>query len=964
MAILHKAKSKRADSKKDELASTSLHEDKLKRAKLKPWKIADVIDGRNLRVQLSAAAQDLRGNNDALRARVLYLLKGALFRGRLIAHERLDAGAGGIDCAELLSAVQDEVIAALYDFAITHIFRVHNRSAVERVSICATGGYGRYALAPSSDVDLLFIRPTKDAIWAESVIEYILYMMWDMGLKVGHASRTVPQCLRSAKDDFTIRTAVLEMRFICGDQPLFDELEKRLKAELFHNTGTEFIAAKLAERDLRHARSGESRYMVEPNIKDGKGGLRDIHTMFWIAKYIHGINDPQDYVKKGLFSKEQIKAFVNATEFLWTVRCHLHFLTGRAEERLTFDLQPEMARLMGYGDRADNPAVERFMKRFFLVTKEVGSLTRIMSAKLEVDYLKQAPKGLSRWFGARPKRLVDKRFIVETGRIGFANLDIPKHDSLAMISLFLEADRSNLDIDPASLAIVAQRAPHDLKLAGNPQAKKLFLQIMESKNGPAPMLNLMNECGLLGRMVPEFGRIVGQTQFNMYHHYTVDEHTLRAVQILGEVEHGKYKLELPLATDIFPKILNRRALFLAMLLHDVGKGEGDQQILGAKATRLACKRLGVDDDETELAAWLVGHHLIMSDVAQKRDLGDPTTIVKFAEAVESLEKLRLLLVLTVADIRAVGPGVWNDWKAQLLRDLYKITEAVLRGGRTDEAMAHGVLAAQADMTRSAVLKDPTTSEWFSTLDNSYWLGFDENQHLWHQAEIKTALTSEKLSYVGSRFANNRGATEILVLAPDRAGLFSSIAAVFARHGANVLDARIFTSRAGQAFDIFAIQDSQNAAYGAHDNRLIDALKKEILSALDENYQAKPVTQASPTRRQAAFRVEPFVLIDNEASNYDSVIEVSGLDRTGLLADLAQKLHDEALNITSAHIGGIGERAHDAFYVRTLDGMKLLDKTRQARLKNALYDVLRAYEPDAPLIVAKRKLARARASTRR
>jgi len=962
--MFQKDKSKRANQQPIDLGAPSLSQNKLNRANLKPWKIADVIDGRNLRIQLTAASQDLRGNSEALRSRVLYLLKGALFRGRLIAHERLDAGAGGIDCAELLSAVQDEVIAALYDFAVTHIFRVHNRSAVERVSICATGGYGRYALAPSSDVDLLFIRPTKDATWAEGVIEYILYMLWDMGLKVGHASRTIPQCLRSAKDDFTIRTAVLEMRFICGDKPLFEELDKRLRSEIFHNTGAEFIAAKLAERDLRHIRAGESRYMVEPNIKDGKGGLRDIHTMFWIAKYLHGIDDPKDYLKKGLFSKEQIKAFLNATEFLWTVRCHLHFLTGRAEEKLTFDLQPEMARLMGYGDRADNPAVERFMKRFFLVTKEVGSLTRIMSAKLEVDYLKQAPKGLSRWFGARPKRMLDKRFVVETGRIGFASLDTPKQDSLSMISLFLEADKSNLDIDPASLALVAQLAPRDVKLASNPQAKQLFLQVMDSKNGPAPMLNLMNECGLLGRMVPEFGRIVGQTQFNMYHHYTVDEHTLRAVQILGEVEHGKYLKELPLATDIFPKILNRRALFLAMLLHDVGKGEGDQQILGAKATRAACKRLGVDESEAELAAWLVGHHLIMSDVAQKRDLGDAMTIVKFAEAVESLEKLRLLLVLTVADIRAVGPGVWNDWKAQLLRDLYKITEAVLRGGRTDESIAHSVLAAQADLTRNNVMKDPITSEWFSTIDNSYWLGFDENQHYWHQAEIKLAIANEKISYVGTRFAKNRGATEVLVIAADRPGLFSSIASVFAQLGANVLDARVFTSRAGQAFDVFAIQDNQNSAYGATDIRLIAALKAEILKALGEDYQAKPLPKTLPTRRQAAFRVEPFVLIDNEASNYDSVIEVSGLDRPGLLADLAQKLHEEALNITSAHIGGIGERASDAFYVRTIDGMQLVDKNRQARLKNALYDVLRAYEPDAPTIVAKRKLARARASTRR
>ena len=520
--------------------------------------------------------------------------------------------------------------------------------------------------------------------------------------------------------------------------------------------------------------------MVEPNVKDGKGGLRDLHTLFWIAKYLHNIKEPEDYVTKGIFTQEQMRTFVQATEFLWTVRCHLHFLTGRPEERITFDLQPEMARLMGYGDRADNPAVERFMKRYFIVAKEVGALTRIMSAKLEADFLKQEPKGISRLLGAfqKPKALEDKRFALANGRIGFKDATIALQDSLSMLSIFILADKLNLDIDPTSLAQISRLAPKDLALGNNKAAKKLFLEIMETPNGPAKILNLMNECGLLGRMVPEFARIVGQTQFNMYHHYTVDEHTLLAVKILGDVEAGKCQAELPLATSIFPKILNRRSLYLAMLLHDVGKGEGDQQILGAKAARIACKRLGVDDDETELVAWLVGHHLIMSDVAQKRDLGDPTTITRFAEAVESLEKLRLLLALTVADIRAVGPGVWNDWKAQLLRDLYKITEAVLRGGRSDEALAHNVLAAQADETRGKILNDGVLAEWFSSIDNSYWLGFAEDQHLWHQGEIKKAIENGTLEHVASRIVINRAATEIMVLAADRQGLFSSIASVF------------------------------------------------------------------------------------------------------------------------------------------------------------------------------------------
>ena len=932
----------------------------------KRWKIGDVIDSWRLKVQLDSVASTNRSDDTAMRKGALDLLKGALFRGRMIAKERLEAGFGGLDCAELLAAVQDEILIALFDFTTKNVFRVHNRTIAENLAICATGGYGRFALAPSSDVDLLFIRPAKDAAWAEGVIEYVLYMLWDMGLKVGHASRTINECMRAAKEDFTIRTAVLETRFICGDKKLYDTLETRLINELFKNTGAEFVAAKLKERDNRHSRAGESRYMVEPNIKDGKGGLRDLHTLFWIAKYLHNIKEPGDYIRKGIFTAEQMRTFMQAAEFLWAVRCHLHFLTGRPEERITFDLQPEMARLMGYGDRADNPAVERFMKRYFINAKEIGALTRIMSAKLEADFIKQEPKGISKLFGAlqRPKSLTDKRFTAFKGRIGFKDASVAQNDRLAMLSIFLLADRLNLDVDPTSLAQISRLAPKDVALGNNKDAKALFLEIMASANGPAGALNLMNECGLLGRMVPEFGRIVGQTQFNMYHHFTVDEHTLRAIAILGDIEHGRCKEELPLATSIFPKLLNRRALYLAVLLHDVGKGEGDQQILGAKAALIACKRLGVEEDESELIAWLVGHHLIMSDVAQKRDLGDPTTIVKFAETVGSLEKLRLLLALTVADIRAVGPGVWNDWKAQLLRDLYKITEAVLRGGRADEALAQDVLSTQAEKTKSEILQDGVLTEWFSLIDNSYWLGFAQDQHLWHQNEIKIALKNESQNYVAARIVKNRAATELIVLAPDRPGLFAAIAEIFAQHNASVLDARIYTSRTGQAFDVFAIQNSRAEAFGADQEKILDNLERDILDCLEKPIRPKANSKNYTTRRHAAFKVEPFVLIDNSSSGTDTVIEISGLDRPGLLAELAQALNNEALNITSAHIGGIGERAQDAFYVRTIAGLKLEEVHRIERLKIALYEVLKSFEPDAPTIVSKRKLARARASTRR
>jgi [protein-PII] uridylyltransferase len=939
--------------------------------KLKPWKIEDVVDGNRLRVQLTAAALDHLGNDKAARARALDLLKAALFRGRLIAQERLESGAGGLDCSRLLAAVQDQVISALYDFTITHVFRARNPTAAERVSVCATGGYGRNSMAPSSDVDLMFIRPIKDAAWAESVIEYMLYMLWDMGLKVGHASRTISECLRAAREDMTIRTSVLETRFVCGDDKLFRELEIRLRKDLFEGTAAEFVAAKLAERDNRHRRTGESRYMVEPNIKDGKGGLRDLHTMFWIAKYIHGVTETQDMVAKGVFTAEDTKRFYQAAEFLWTVRCHLHFLTGRAEEKLTFDLQPEMARRMGYGDRADNPAVERFMKRFFLVTKEVGSLTRILSARLELDRQKAGPKGLSRFFSTpkTPRILDDARFVEDHGRIGFALPTVPETDPKALVDIFALADATDRDIDPAALSIIGHLANKGRQLRDDPAAVATFLDIVSSKRNPARALGLMNEAGLLGKFVPEFGRIVGQTQFNMYHHFTVDEHTLRGIANIADIEQGRLAKELPISTELFPRIANRRALYLAMLLHDVGKGEGDQQIEGAKAARIACRRLGLDEEETDLVAWLVGHHLIMSDVAQRRDIGDPKTVSDFAEEVGTLERLRLLLVLTVADIRAVGPGVWNDWKAQLLRDLYQLTQATLRGGRGDVGFVRRQLAEQANERRQKALVDPILTDWFSSMEDAYWLGFDAGQHIWHGQEIAAALRASAPHWVAARAAPGRGSTEVLVLSADRPGLFAALAAEFAACGANVIDARVHTSRTGQALDVFALQDPTGAAFGDGREDVLQRLLDRLRAVLDPNASRSPpvmpIPSARGTNRAAAFAIDPLIMFDNEGAANDTIVEVSGRDRTGLLADLAKVFDEEALNITSAHIDSAGERVADAFYVRDRGGLKVQHARQLASLRQKLERVLQEAEPqDGPTLVARRKLARARASVRR
>jgi [protein-PII] uridylyltransferase len=941
------------------------------RNRRRPARIEDVIDGQRLRTQLSAAALDNIGAEDTARARALDLLHGSLFRGRMIAKDRLEDGAGGHETARLLAQVADEVIAALFDYTATHVFRARNPTEGERFAIVAVGGYGRQQLAPSSDIDLLFLRDYKQTPWIESVTEYMLYMLWDMSLKVGHSSRTVEECLKLAREDHTIQTALLEVRLIAGDADLFDLFQTRFRKEVLDGGYREFVAAKLKDRDARHTRAGTSRYMVEPNLKEGKGGLRDLHTLFWILRHKFGFVSLLDYVKNGVFTREEVALFLRASDFLWRVRCHLHFVTGRAEERLTFDVQPELAQRMGYGGRGQQPAVERFMKRYFLAAKDVGSLTRILAAKLEAEQAKRPPLGLQRFFPqlARPITFDAPGFKLEAGRLALQKPEVLDDDPTNLLRLFHVADVRDLDMHPTALTEVTRRLRQITPaLRRDPVAQTLFLEIASSPRNAARTLTLMNEAGVLGRFLPEFGRVVAQMQFNMYHHFTVDEHTLRAVEVIGEIEKGRFHLEHPLSTAIFPKIINRRALYLAMLLHDTGKGLGDQQEEGGRTAIGACRRLGLGEEETTLVGWLVRHHLMMSDVAQKRDLSDPRTIIDFADRVGTVERLRLLLVLTVADIRAVGPGVWNGWKGHLLRDLYRLTEAIFHGGRTDEASVRERLAVQARETKhnliEALKPDAKLSHWLDSLEDAYWLNFEPEALAWHAEIAAAALWGEEGAHVAARARQDRGVCELLVIAPDRVGLFADLAGALAAGGADISDARVHTTRDGRVFDMFSVLDASGAAFGHEDEDALYRLLQRVRAAADGAPAAPASTRHSGAKRAAAFAIEPWVRFDNDLSQSSTVIEVSGRDRPGLLARLARVLADADVAIVSAHIDSYGERAADVFYVTERDGEQLTHARRIATLRSELLEALREGEPDAPANAAKQKLAVARASTAR
>ncbi len=910
----------------------------------------DLLDGDALRRDLTALAH---ATNDSLKLRkqALALIKGEFQMARERVRQRVEAGATpGLVAAHALSDIQDTLIQVLYDFATKHFYYAQNPTASERISVVATGGYGRAQLAPGSDVDLLFVRPFKQTPWGESVIEFILYMLWDLGLKVGHATRSLAECVRLAKQDITIRTALLEARYIWGDRELFDELRVKFWGEVATGNGHDFVEAKLAERDQRHMQQGESRYRVEPNIKEGKGGLRDLQTLYWIGKYLYHVDDTADLVEHGVFTREEHRTFQKAEAFLWDVRVRLHYLAGRAEERLSFDMQPELARRMGFTDENPRRASEQLMRAYFLVAKDVGDLTRIFCAALEEQNRKRRPSLSSLLPGFLKPRTGNEDFYVENGRLN-AHSGVFKRDPINLLRIFQMADAKKVDVHPDALRTITRSL--DLitdEVRYDPAANALFLEILTSRHDPERALRLMNEAGVFGKFVPEFGRVVALMQFNMYHHFTVDEHLIRAVGNVAEIERGALKAEHPLASEIVKRIKSRETLYCAILLHDIAKGlPGDHSDVGAAIAESLCPRWGLSPAATTDVAWLVKNHLVMSDVAQKRDISDPKTVRDFVEAVQSPEMLRLLLVLTVADIRAVGPGVWNGWKGQLLRELYYEAEARMTGGDATPARAARIAAAKdALAAKLADLPEVVRTRALSRHYDSYWLSFDVAELERHARVMAAADAKTELLAVSAESNAFRAVTDVVIYTPDHPGLFYKLAGAIAVSGGSIVDAKAFTTTDGFALDVFSVQDSEGGPFG--DSARVGRLRETIANTLAGKIVPRSeFAKRKPKKRTSAFRVQPRVNFDNEASATATLVEVEGLDRPGLLYDVTKALFESGLSISSSMIATYGERAIDVFYVRDGFGHKVRHPGRleaiEARLLKALTgDPLEAAEP--------------------
>jgi [protein-PII] uridylyltransferase len=863
------------------------------------------------------------------------ILRGVLEEGRAEIAKRLGEEPGnGRAAAQATAFLHDQLVRLTYDFVSGRLVD----DPVEGLSLVGLGGTGRGEMAPFSDLDLMLLTAKAPSAEQERAAEAMLHLLWDLKLKVGHSIRSTSQLIALARTDMTVRTAFLEARWLWGDGTLFDSAMRRFRKEVVAGTAAEFVAAKLAERDERHVKMGDSRYVVEPNVKDGKGGLRDLHTLYWIGKYVHRVERPGDLVGAGLLTAAEFRRFDRAERFFWSVRCHLHLLAGRPEERLSFEYQPRIAGIMNYADRPGKSAVERFMQFYFLNAKTVGDLTGLFLAQLDEQLGKKGFRFALPTIRRRPKRLGG--FVLDRGRISIPSDDFFRADPVRLLELFALAAREQMEIHPAAMRAATRDAVLiDRGVRHDARANGLFMEVLTCVHRPETVLRWMNEAGVFGRFVPDFGRVVAQMQFDMYHHYTVDEHSIRAIGLVAAIERGDLKQDHPISTAIFRQIASRRVLYVAVLLHDIAKGRGgDHSEIGAEIALKLCPRFGLDPAETETVSWLVRYHLLMSSTAFKRDLADPKTIEDFARQVQSPERLRLLLILTVVDIRAVGPGIWNEWKRTLLRTFFEAAEERLRLGHKQHGRTEIVRDRQKELARALGWKATATRAHARRLPDSYWLAEPlpwQTANARQVAEAEACIGDKRPSVVAEDDPES-GATRVSVFTPDREGLFYRICAGLASAGANIIDARIHTTRDGMALDNLLVLDGRGQPY--RDRRQRTRLAKAVDSALT-SAEPPPLPSGEPPRRTTAFEVAPSAAIAERASTRTTVVEVNARDRPALLAALTAAIHRCGHTIHSAHIATYGERAVDVFYLTAPGGTKLGGEEIDA-LRSALLDAAR------------------------
>lgn len=896
-------------------------------------KLKGIIDRERLFAEIDAATAALPSSSNApADDAVLTLLRAAYAAGRA----QLEAQFA----QDHRPAPYLKTHSALMDTLIQGAFRAVRAGAQPhpppRMSCLAVGGYGRGELFPCSDIDLLFVYDGREVRPVRRQVEGVLYYLWDLGLTVGHAVRTIAETTRLAAKDHTVTANLLDRRFICGSRALFQRLDEQIRSRIIGAEPALFIDAKLQERAHRHRRQGDSRFFLEPNIKENKGGLRDLHSVHWLAAYVYGVRSVSALVRLGVLSEREYREFYRAQQFLWCVRIYLHLLNQRAEERLTFDMQLRISERFGYRASSAHKPVERFMKRYFQVAKSVGELTRLFGALLEDEYLQGPRLNPARWF-ARTQSFAD--FILHGDRLQFADhVDLAARP-LLILQLFHTAQAEGLEVHPRAWQRVRRHNRLiDKTLREDPAANRLFLEMLLSEQQPDVTLRRLNETGVLGRFIPEFRRIVGQMQYDMYHVFTVDEHTLRAIGTFHAIERGTLAEELPLATRIVHRISSRRALLVALLCHDIAKGTGGRHAeKGEKIVTRLARRFALSQADAAMAAWLVRQHALPTEIAFKRDLRDPRTMADFVEQVQSPERLRVLLIITVCDIRAVGPTIWNGWKGALLRELYHRAEEQM-GLREVDSRSQAITRFKHHMRKT--LSDWDESElarYFATGFPTLWLAASYDTHGRLAALLRRCWHEPHTIAYDAAPDRFRAVTRLTLCLPEHHLLMPFIAGSLATVSASIVAAKLFTLRDGLAVALLDIQNRQGQAFDDSERlrKCIQTLKASLDGTFDLPRAVAEQQQAYESQAMAAMPTPPEVFIDNHSSDTFTIIEVNGQDRIGFLYALTTALSERHLTIATSYVTTYGERAVDVFYVKDVFGLKITHPARLAQIRDAV-----------------------------
>ena len=823
--------------------------------------------------------------------------------------------------------------SALMDRVIIAAWHRHLAAYADQPALLAVGGYGRGELHPHSDVDLMVLLPTALSTEAEGAMTAFITFLWDIGLEVGHSVRTLEDCDREARDDVTVLTTLLESRLLAGSPALFDTLQQMLSTEHMW-PAADFFRAKMDEQILRHHRYHDTAYNLEPNVKGSPGGLRDIQMIGWLALRHLGTGHLSDLVEHGFLTRGQLNIIKASRSFLWRVRFALHVITGRREDRLLFDHQVRLAEMLGYEDARYTLAVEQLMQRYYRTVMELSRLNEMLVQLFEAAILLDPDA---------PVTPLNARFQARNGYLEVVDEEVFQRDPSALLEIFLllEQNLGLRGVNAHTIALIRQhRNLIDEEFRQSPRNHRLFLEILNAPQGVTRTLKRMNTYGVLGLYLPAFGRIVGRMQYDLFHAYTVDAHTLFVVENLRRLSLPRFDHEFPEASRIMQSLANPQVAYLAGLFHDIAKGRGgDHSELGAVDAEAFCLEHGLSRYEARLVAWLVRHHLLLSITAQKKDINDPDVISEFGRLVGDQTHLDYLYILTISDVRGTNPNLWNSWKATLFQDLYRATKGALRRGLEHPIDLEELVADAQTQARTLLhaggIHDPQITSIWQRFTSEYFVRYKPGEIAWHTEALLKEPGSEDL-LVDLKDSETLGGTAILVYAPFRIHSFSRTTAVLDQMGLNVVDARIVPTAEGHSLDTYTVLDTDGQAVS--DPRRSAELQGRLLTGLTGPEDGSlEVTRRAP-RQVRMFSTPVGISFSNDSANSRTVLELVAGDRPGLLSQVGQVLRTEGVDLQNAKIMTVGERAEDVFFITTQAGQPLAEEAQQA-LKQALLAAL-------------------------